>query len=355
MSVNINFNAPVYIIAQCGENVNPYGGEINFGGAEKKLTKWAEHKQISAKIAAKLKRAGYERRAERMKECSDTIEYKWCEDCNGLVVRRANLCRDRFCSTCQWRLSLQRYATMQRIIDSIGNGYPEASYSLITLTVKNCKATELAKTLEKMSAAWHLVCNQVRVRPHLYGWAKSIELTYNKATQELHPHMHVLIMWADEAADEHAKVLIDYWIKAATKKGLTADIKAQHAAEVQTKEGQTFEGAVLETFKYAVKSKEIQYMPQEVFAEVVRQWANKRLVAFGGLIKKYAKLTEADSMEEVQDDDIQIDCCRCCGSTAVHDLIYKWAFGEKRYKPLIFPRNGNTGGVTPTVGESEDE
>lgn len=345
-TTTVNIYSPVFIITQNKTNVKPCGN------ADEKLSKWAEHKKISDRIAQKLYALGYERRAKRMQECADFIEYKYCADCGKYMVKRANLCRDRFCSTCQWRLSLQRYSAMSRIIDTLSNAYPEASYSLVTLTVQNCKPSELAKTLDKMGEAWHLVLNQRKLKPLLLGTARSVELTYNARTKELHPHYHVMVAWYNKADSENTARLIAYWLKAATKKGLTANIKAQHAADVEAENGIAFEKAVLETFKYAVKSKQLQDMPNDVFAEVVKQWANKRLVAFTGKIKEYARLTEAESMEEVQNDEIQLSPCKCCGGINTHTYAYKWAFGLNAYVPFATEK---TGGVTPNVEAQTEE
>lgn len=346
-TTTVNIYNPVFIITQNKTNVKTSGNNE----AEEKLKKWAEHKKISDKIAQKLFCLGYEKRAKRMQECADFIEYKYCADCGKFMVKRANLCRDRFCSTCQWRLSLQRYGAMSRILDTLSNAYPEASYSLVTLTVQNCKPQELAKTLDKMGEAWHLVLNQRKLKPLLLGTARSVELTYNARTKELHPHYHVMVAWYNKADSANTSKLIEYWLKAATKKGLVANIKAQHAADVEAENGEAFEKAVLETFKYAVKSKQLQDMPNAVFSEVVRQWANKRLVAFTGKIKAYAKLTEAESMEEVQNDEIQLSPCKCCGSINTHAYAFKWAFGIDKYIPFSTDK---IGGVTPTIERGED-
>lgn len=346
-TTTVNIYNPVFIITQNREIVKSCDNEA----AKEKLKKWAEHKKISDKIAQKLYALGYEKRAKRMQECADYIEYKYCADCGKFMVKRANLCRDRFCSTCQWRLSLQRYSAMSRILDTLSNAYPEASYSLVTLTVQNCKPQELAKTLDKMGEAWHLVMNQRKLKPLLLGTARSVELTYNARTKELHPHFHVMVAWYNKEDSSNTAQLIEYWLKAATKKGLTANIKAQHAADVVDKSGIGFEKAVLETFKYAVKSKQLQDMPKEVFTEVVRQWANKRLVAFTGKIKEYAKLTEAESMEEVQNDEIQLSPCKCCGSINTHAYAFKWAFGLNKYIPFSTDK---IGGVTPTIERGKD-
>ena len=338
MTTNIKiYNSRVTIISQEKTNVKC---KSNAPATEK----WAQKKPLADKIAQRLYLLGYERRAQRMADCSDYLEYKYCADCDRYMVQRANLCRDRLCPICNWRLSLQRYSAMTRIIDTIGSAYPEASYSLITLTVRNCAPQALSKTIDRMADAWHLVINQRGLKPLLLGTARSVELTYNARTRQLHPHYHVLVAWYNKATTDNAAMMIDYWLRACRKYNLVVDIKAQHAADVTSADGQEYERAVLETYKYAIKSKTLTDMPQEVLAEVVKQWAGKRLVSMTGKFKQYAKDTQAESMEEVANDVIQISPCKCCGSNNTHVYAYRWAFGENAYVPCL---QGDNGGVTP--------
>ena len=279
-----------------------------------------------------------------MADCSDYLEFKYCADCDRYMVQRANLCRDRLCPICNWRLALQRYGAMTRILDTLGCAYPEAAYSLITLTVRNCEPKDLSRTIDRMADAWHLVLNQRKLKPLLLGTARSVELTYNARTRQLHPHYHVLVAWYDKRAADNAAIMIQYWLKACRKYNLTVDIKAQHAADVTSKDGQAYEEAVLETYKYAIKSKTLTDMPQDVLAEVVKQWAGKRLVSMTGKIRQYARDTGAESMEEVENDVIQVSPCKCCGSINTHVYAYSWAFGQQAYVPCP---QGDNGGVMP--------
>lgn len=336
---NLQINIPITIITEGAAKVN-IKTESTKNGTFSATEKWIDKKQKSIKIAEKLKLIGEFGRAERMKNCGDVLEYTYCASCGEYHIKRANLCRDRFCPACSWRLSLQRYGEMKRLLINIENAYPEVNeWSLITLTVKNCYTSDLHDTMQKMSRAWNLAISQRGVRPSLFGWARSVEVTYNEDTHELHPHYHILIGWWSNKSQE----LIRKWLEACRRYGLIANIKAQNAQRITyikssnddlyetTEIPDTFTKAVLETFKYSIKGSDLEKMKVSEFREIVGQYSNKRLVAYGGKIKEYAKLLRIEA-EQVIDEDSPIKICKNCGSPDLEELIYKWSFGSNSYE-----------------------
>lgn len=298
---------------------------------ESMLEKWAEKKSRSLSVSERMKLIGYYGRGERMANCSDVVTYQLCPECGEFHVKRANLCRDRFCPVCSWRLSLQRFGAMSRVMASLQNGYPEYKYSLVTLTVKNCVADELSETMFAMSSAWHLAINQRRVKPSLVGWARSVEITYNQETQEFHPHFHCILVTPPQSMTDYT--LLGEWEKACAKKGLITCTKAQNTAEIQAKDGEKLIKSILETVKYAVKTDELTNVPLNKFRSLVDGISKKRLFSSGGLIKDYMKkcgVTVAE-MENATEESNDLIICNKCGAGTI-EIIYKWAFGEKRYK-----------------------
>lgn len=322
------------------QNVVFVNGDINITLSQKSESgngctaeKWKDKKIKSLRMAEKMKKAGYLARGKRMAECSDIITYKVCPECGEYHIAKANLCRDRFCPVCSWRLSLSRFANMARVMDALQNGYPEYRYSLITLTVKNCKAQELSKTMETMSSCWHLAVNQRRIRQFMVGWARSVEITYNKETGELHPHYHIILMSSPESSADYD--LVSEWQKACNKKGLKTSIKAQNTQEIQAKDGEKLIKSILETIKYALKSDQMEQIPIKTFRQIVGEMSKKRLFASGGKIKEYMKLcdiTSAEMEKATDEENIKISCNRC--NVEMLDMIYKWSFGESKYKPI---------------------
>lgn len=337
MSVHINASNSVFIITDNDKSVNTQNTEL------KTNQKWEEKKLKNAIIAQKMRKIGYKKRGERMSSCGDILDFRYCEECGTWYIKKANLCRDRFCPICSWRLSLQRYKEMREVISTI-NGTPNniTNWSLITLTCKNCEAGQVSETLSLMAKAWNLTKQQRDIKPHIVGWARSVEITYNAKSSTFHPHYHCLIAWSNS---NNGTLLLNKWLLACKKYGLIANIKAQHVAPIQhflNENGETLEvsqelpnsftKAILETFKYSIKTSDIETMPLKAFKNLVEQYGGKRLLAYGGIIKDVARSKRA--LEDTITDDIEIDTCKHCGSQELEQLIYKWSFGTKAYERL---------------------
>lgn len=337
------------IIAQSVTIVN--NGSLENPRKEDITQKWADHKEMNLRVARKMMKIGYEGRGYRMAECATQLVYNYCPDCDQYTVARTNLCRDRFCPTCNWRLSLQRYINMSRITDKLADEYADAHYSFVTLTVRNCMPHELSDTMNRMYEAWdRLMHRKVMLDKDTgaAGWAKSIELTYNPVTHTIHPHYHVLVVWRkrniprwgitkaendryeEKVYQDHADQMLSAWVKSCEKSGLEAVIDAQNAQSIHRKNnaGESMAAAICETFKYAIKSKQLDEMPYKEFKILVDEIGGKRMVAFGGIIKEIAAQIKVN-METIDDEGTAV--CRHCGSMDVDRLVYRWAFGEGRY------------------------
>ena len=305
------------------------------------LDRWEEKKAMTSGISRKMEKAGYKERGKRMAQCSNILIYDKCPDCGKWQIKRANLCRDRMCPVCSWRLALQRFGEMRRLMTAIQSGYPEITeWSLVTLTVRNCTPENLNATMEKMSTAWNLTINQRQMKQVVFGWARSTEITYNEKTHTLHPHYHIIVGWYKE----ESRKMVDFWLSACTKYGMIVDIKAQDAtsitthtnekgaeerAEADTELSENLLKSILETFKYSVKSKDLDEMPLREFRTVVAGVSGKRLVSYGGKIREYAKLCRLN-METVEDE-TNIDMCKNCGGIDMEKIIYRWSYGKNAY------------------------
>ena len=324
----------ITIIAQPGAIVNvsvaecPENGTVP--GIENRINKWTEHKVESQRVARKMWYIN-QGRAERMSNCADILQYNYCSDCGTFEIKKANLCRDRFCPTCNWRLSLQRYAQMQMVMEKFVERYPDTRFSFVTLTVKNCTGSNLSSTMAAMSKSWNDMLHMKEYRDgSVLGYARSVEVTFNKQTKEFHPHYHVIVAWEKE---DRSAILTDNWIRYARLMGLEANTKAQCSSTINYgDEGAGMAAAICETFKYAVKSKQLDEMPLAEFRQLVAEIGGKRLVSFGGIFKKIAKEIGAE-METVKEEDIKV--CRNCGSVSLDKIIYKWSFGTQKYTKIL--------------------
>lgn len=289
--------------------------------------RWRQHKHNAQIIALRLMDAGYQARGERMSVCSDIIKYRYCQACDTWHVERANLCRDRLCPTCQWRLALRRYAVMQQAVrPMVQDGL---SWALITLTVRNCWAADLGTTIDTIMQCWHRVLQRKDMRKCV-GWARSLELTYNADSGQVHPHMHVLAAWADGV--DHGPSLRRAWLDTTCKAGLITDASAQHSAELRPDGADgNITHAILETYKYSIKGSDLLDMPTSTLREVAQHWGGRRLMALGGLLRTAAGAA-ADDLDTP--DDTPLSVCRTCGNATLDQYIARWSMGDNTYRMI---------------------
>ena len=303
------------------------------------LVKWREKKERNILIADKMMDAGFEERGKRMRFCGTFLVQSRCPDCGKSTISSANLCRDRLCPTCSWRLSLRRFAemcsTMQLLtdIDTYDAGF-------LTLTVRNCHPSQLRFTLQKMAEDWNRMLAQRSVKGKIWGWAKSLEITYNKRTNTFHPHYHIIMLTNPNGMSQAQLHFFfrEKW-RVATRLPYEpiTDYRTIGAFEHRDEggiDGEAMAKAVLETYKYSVKSDELKGMPLDVFREFVTAISGIRFCTYGGAIKEARKQlgykdTDAATLEG--DDTIRIKCD--CGGNMVDEFL-QWSFTDGEYKHL---------------------
>lgn len=294
-------------------------------------SQFTEKKQANLLVAEKLTKALYNnKRGFKMKNCSTQLIIERCQCGKHSRVKGANLCRDRLCPICSWRLSLKRYADMLKTLDGIDLERYKPFF--LTLTLRNCKPNELSATITQITKAWKRILNRKLFIDSVKGWARSIETTFNKKDYTLHPHLHCILLIEK---DTHAEELFS------NPYGAVKDLEEQwqRALEIDyepiidlkqisnTKDGKEYEMAksVLETFKYTVKDKDLIDMPLSVFREVALGLSGKRLVAYGGILKT----AKAEIVDDIATEDIEIVCDNC-GSGLI-EVIQEWSFGHNCY------------------------
>lgn len=334
------------IIAHVTGNVNIFAGGVDAKTSAimaEEAEKWMEHKQAASFMAKKMEKAKLYARAVRMRECAELVSYTVCRDCGRKHVTHANLCRDRMCPLCSWRLSMRRYTQMVQIVDGLRKRYPESSWQMCTLTVANCRPQELTDTVNEMMRAWNYIASRDKTKERIIGWARSLEITYDKKTGTIHPHMHMLLLWQE--GWEPTTYLVDMWLKTvrryATKSAqdahkLVSKAEYYELASVDTIPSiydkpeqdklETLREAVLETYKYAIKGSDLAEMPLGIFKAVDTCLHGRRLVAFGGVVKLFAKelAINMDDAESETSDANELEKCISCGSTKVIQIVGSW-------------------------------
>lgn len=298
-------------------------------GAEKKYKKMSARKKTSVIIGEKLCSIGEYKRGQFMLACNQKIQFTLDENCKAHITN-AHLCRDRLCPTCSHLLSIKRYNEMVRCLEYIGPS--KYDWRFVTLTIKNCRVDELKETISQMLKAWDKLNKRRGVKKILCGWARSLEVTYNDNTGTFHPHLHVLCAFEKNCAPNYLEVR-QVWADAMELKYTPiCDIIAPY---VKNSKWDTYKSAIVEAFKYCVKSKNVVDMPLYAFKCLVDGIKNKQMIAYSGIIKnarKQLKLNNKDVPDRVVDD---------ISDKEVKTLILEWSFAETKY--IIFgARNNDT-------------
>lgn len=301
---------------------------------EDPLVKWREKKRKNLFIARKMCDAGFEDRGKRMMFCGTFLTRSKCPECGRSTISSANLCRDRLCPTCGWRLSLRKFSEMCATLQSMTD-INDYQAGFLTLTVKNCKPENLRYTIEKFSEDWNRFLAQRSIKPLLWGWARSLEITYNSKTKEFHPHYHVIVLTKNKYDQNFLQMFFKIRWQASARlpyEPITdyRAIGAKENARADIDEDR-FVKAILETYKYSVKSDDVEQMPLDIFRQFVSAISGIRFCSYGGSIKKARRELGFKEKEEPEEEKPQIKCT--CGSEMLQEVL-QWSFTEGEYKTL---------------------
>lgn len=165
-------------------------------------------------MTAALIAAGYDRPAERVRDCAEWLVFALVTDPTTAEItwrlRSAPYCRYRHCPVCQWRRSLRNKAIILSALPRVLDAYPTARFAMLTLTVRNCEIADLRGTLADMGRGWQRLI-QRRDWPAI-GWVRAVEVTRAK-DGTAHPHYHALLMLPASYYSGQAYVPTREWVR----------------------------------------------------------------------------------------------------------------------------------------------
>ena len=273
----------------------------------KNSAKWAHMKGASRKMAGRLFAVGLKDMAARMWQCGDYLIVH--PNTTGEVVADSPmLCHDRLCAVCSWLLSRRRFAEMMAVFNALSPEIIENGYkaTMLTLTIRNMPLHDLRRSIDAMADAWHNLIRREAFR-EVVGWARSLEITYNKQADTYHPHMHVILMWRHyDDTPLMSEYIRDAWRKSAKLDyEPQTDIRPVYSAD--SADGELSKGSIiksaLEAFKYAVKPDSAADVPQKDLFEFAGAIKGVRFVSYGKAIKRARQALgfKNDDMPETPD------------------------------------------------------
>jgi plasmid rolling circle replication initiator protein Rep len=285
---------------------------------------WDQHKAASAALAALYSRAqDFEKLARRISRCAGRLDFALVPDDDGVLafkLHRAEFCRVRHCTVCQWRRSLMWLARFYQALPRIEAEHPKARWLLLTLTVRNCPVDQLRATIKDMNRAWHALIKRPEFRI-VRGWIRTTEVTRGR-DGSAHPHFHVLLMVPPSYFSRHyvtQKRWAELWREVA---------KLDYDPVVDIRPVKPHLGvasAAPEVLKYATKPLDMLADPEWLY-ELTRQVHRLRFIATGGVLK--------DVLREDQESDA--DLVHVEGSEASEESIgvmsFAWQQQARKYR-----------------------
>ena len=289
----------------------------------KKIAPWREKKERSVLLSQSYYRLNLNK-FDRVAGCSSFLEFHRFTD-NTLNLNYANFCRDRLCPMCSWRRSLKIFSQVSKVIDYISLNH-ESSYLFATFTIRNCSIEDLSETIDLLLYSWKKLSLQKKFKSVVTGSFRALEVTYNKKTDEWHPHLHVILS-VDKNYFSNSYISQKEWSVMWHKA-----LKVDNMPIVDIRRLKTLKG-VSEASKYSVKGSDYLYddtfLTDKLVMSLDLALSNRRLASFTGLFKEVHKKLNLDDPED--GDIVYLD------SEEINDQVdyilekYQWFAGFNNY------------------------
>jgi len=291
---------------------------------------WDLHRAQAQSVEGVYSGTVFDALAGRIKGCTGYLGFAWADpdpdtgECR-LKLRSAHFCRVRHCPVCQWRRSLMWQARFLKALPAIEAAHPTARWLFLTLTVRNCKLTDLRRTIQDMNKAWHRLIKRQEFSV-IQGWIRTTEVTRSK-DDSAHPHFHVLMMVKPSYFGKNY-VTQRRWTEIWQECARLDYTPIVHVKAVKLKSQLSglselpLRRAIAETLKYSVKPSD---MKDDWLIELTRQVYHLRFVASGGVLKDVLREGEESEKDLLLADDPTGD------DASEPDVFFKWHRGIKRY------------------------
>jgi len=157
-----------------------------------------KHKLMNNDMIIKLRKCGFKQEAGLVNGCGTRISFSIQEHQQTKDTRRrlkeANFCKFRFCATCNWRRNLNINRELLQAFEAV-EATRSVSYLFLTLTIKNCKTSDLKATVKLMNEAFKRMSKTKAYKDTILGHFKALEIVGDKTRAgEVHPHFHIILI-----------------------------------------------------------------------------------------------------------------------------------------------------------------
>src|SRR5699024_1994551 len=158
----------------------------------------SESRQIRAWLEIKMANLDYFdlllilefKKAERVKDCAEVLEYKVSYETGEKPLYRVWFCKSRLCPMCNWRRAMKHGIQSQKVVAEVIKQKPTVRWLFLTLTVRNVyDGTELNKSLSDMSKGFNRMMKYKKINKNLVGFMRATEVTVNNIDNSYNQHM----------------------------------------------------------------------------------------------------------------------------------------------------------------------
>ena len=311
-----------------------------------KVVDWQGKKLRTIELAESYRRLGEEFKSKhyRVRDCGTFLEFKRFINDNSIKLNQANFCKVRLCPMCSWRRSLKIYGQVSKVMNEV-NKNNDYDYIFLTLTTRNCKANELSQSIDNIFNGFKKLTKRKRYKQSIKGHFRALEVTHNLNYRSdwfdsYHPHLHCILVVNKSYFDSRYYISQNEWTeiwKSCIKVDYTPIVDVRRFKD---RNGMGIEKSIAETAKYTVKSDDyivrdditnevIEHLTDDAVFILDKALANRRLTAFGGILKEYHKKLNLDDVEDG-------DLVNTDNEELREDLEfiierYSWNIGYKQY------------------------
>jgi len=302
---------------------------------------WVEKRLNTEELAKSYERLG-NKKYFRIKDCGTFLEFRRYIETKELKLNRSNFCKVRLCPMCSWRRSLKIFGQVSQVMNKALDN-EEYRFLFLTLTCKNVYGEDLSSQIDDLFYAFNKMTKRKIFKDSIKGWFRGLEVTHNLTDDTYHPHFHIILtVNKNYFINPREYISHENWVKL-WKSCLKIDYNPiVNIKAFKTGNKKQVEKSIAETAKYTVKDNDFiikdekgevnEKMTDDAVFILDKALANRRLVAFGGLLRDIQKKLNLDDMENG-------DLVNTDNEVLREDLDYileryKWNIGYSQYTKI---------------------
>src|SRR5699024_9327572 len=130
------------------------------------------------------------KKAERVKDCAEVLEYKVSYETGEKTLYRVWFCKSRLCAMCNWRRAMKHGIQSQKVVAEVIKQNPTLRWLVRTSNVRNVDdGIELNISVSDMSKGFNRMMKYKKISNDLVGFMRATEETVNNIDNSYNQHM----------------------------------------------------------------------------------------------------------------------------------------------------------------------